>query len=171
MTIHVRTWRRERWQIDALNATVNAVLVLALLFFSSPVVAGVWGVGVFENDDAVEWALQCTQSPDVSPVADAIDKVLLGTYIEAPEAAVALAAIEVVAAAVGSPSAELPDNLRVWVAHQPRDALAQLKPLAHKALVRVLDLETSELAQLMAEGHDKEWRDELHGVIARLDRI
>lgn len=90
---------------------------------------GAWGVGSFENDDAGDWVWELEEAGDGSflvdtlqPVADAAaDK-----YVEVGEAACALAAAEVVAAALGQPGDDLPASVT-----DPRRAHARARALAH----------------------------------------
>src|SRR2546430_16610875 len=64
--------------------------------------AGAWGDGNFENDDALDWVADCVKSATPVPVSAAIDGAVRSKYIEAPEGSAAVAAAEVVAAALGS---------------------------------------------------------------------
>jgi hypothetical protein len=59
-------------------------------------VMGTWSVEPFGNDDAVDWADELKESNDPSLVQEAIDAVLAvgDEYLEAPDAAVAVAAID-----------------------------------------------------------------------------
>ena len=103
------------------------LLALALWFaLSSPALAGAWGTGSFENDDALDWAAQCTEASGPSAIAAALEAALSGDVIEAPDGAMAIAAAEVVAAARGKPGAKLPDTLRVWLSRQPQAQIARL---------------------------------------------
>ena len=143
-------------------------LILATLLVSSVAQAGVWNVGSFENDDALDWVSECTQSSSITPVTRAFETVLQAEYIEAPDGAIAIAAAEAVAAAVGKPSESLPAELRVWIERQPREKLAQLAPTARKALTRILDPKVSELQQLWSEGDNRKWTAAVTELAARL---
>jgi hypothetical protein len=100
----------------------------------------------------------------------AFDAVLKSDYIEAPDGSAAVAAAEVVAAALDRPSAKLPPELRSWLQHQSLSALAQLAPVASKVLIRIQDSELSELRQLWAEGEKGKWQAALADLSARLGK-
>ncbi len=60
---------------------------------------GAWGVGTFENDDACDYAAEVASSSDLSKIEASLDVVRKagGAYLEAPQAAEALAAADIVA--------------------------------------------------------------------------
>jgi hypothetical protein len=130
-------------------------LMLVFLVTCTSCLAGAWGPGSFENDDALDWVDQCVQSRRAELVAATFRAVLQGRTVDAPEAAMAVAAAEVVAAAKGKPAKSFPNELRQWLARQVRDEIVALAPLALKALARIKDPETSELGQLSKD--DKRW--------------
>ena len=145
-------------------------LALALSFaLSSPALAGAWGTGSFENDDALDWAAQCTQSSGPPAVAAALKAALSADFIEAPDGAMAIAAAEVVAAARGKPGAKLPDTLRAWLQRQPQSQIARLAPLAQQALARVNgSADQSELKQLWSGKDAQTWNKLMANLAARL---
>jgi hypothetical protein len=145
-------------------------LVLLSLFVSSAVFAGAWGDGGFENDAALDWVSECTESGDVSPVTRALNDALKAEYIEAPEGSAAIVAAEVIAAALGKPNPKLPSELRAWVKRQQAANLVQLAPLAKKALVRIQDPEVSELKQLWSEGKPNNWPAAIAELSSRLGK-
>ena len=131
-------------------------LLLSFLVAAS-VYAGAWGDGSFENDDALDWVAECTNAKSIEPVTLALESVLKGGYIEAPQGSAAIAAAEVVAAAIGKPSLKFPPELQAWVRRMPTKKLMQLVPTAQKALARINDKKLSELKQLWAEGKPNNW--------------
>jgi len=145
-------------------------LVLLTLLASSAVHAGAWGEGSFENDDALDWITECTQSKGIASVARALDAALKSEYVEAPEGSAAIVAAEVVAAALGKPSTKLPPELRAWIQRQQPDKLAQLAPTAKKVLVRIQDPNVSELKQLWSEGKQNKWPAAIAELSARLGK-
>lgn len=129
---------------------------------------GTWGHGSFENDDALDWVSELESAEDTEPITAAFEEVLSAEdYLEAPEAASALSAAEVVAALLGRPAAELPDEVRVWVTgKEPPEA--ELVELAGEVVKRVLS--ASELKDLWAEGDQLAmWQAEVEGLLRRLD--
>lgn len=126
---------------------------------------GVWGVGIFENDDATDWLDRVTDSADLSALRDALSAVVeTDDPIEAPEASVALAAAEVVAALRQKPAKDLPDAIKgflVRLSHVPQQELFLLACLAVEG-VRY----NSELTGLWTESDERDaWEtivDDLH---------
>jgi hypothetical protein len=102
---------------------------------------GASGYGCFENDDAFDWLSNDFEgSSDYSAVFDALQHVAEldeEDYLEMPEAGAALAATEVVAAALGRPSADLPPDIGEWVINHPLDEPTELVQVALKAVERV----------------------------------
>ena len=65
---------------------------------------GAWGIGHFDNDDAGDWVWELEDSKSLAPVASAIATVEASPdYLESPDACVALAAAETIAASLGNP--------------------------------------------------------------------
>jgi len=128
-------------------------IIIAILIFllSLPAEAGTWGVGHFDNDEALDRSLDWAESETLSVIQNALDAVQNSKYVEAPEAMTALVAAEVVAAAAGRPSPDLPDDLSAWIARQPRSELTALIPSAKSAISRVVSPEGSELYELWAD--------------------
>lgn len=145
----------------ALVASLLAVLPLL-------VHAGVWGEGSFENDDALDWVGQCIKAGTTAPVSAALAAVLDGRYVQAPDGSEAVAAAEVIAAAMGKPGADMPPELRAWMRRQPADELRGLAPMARRALSRVLDPKVSELSQLWAEARSTQWTEAIADLERRL---
>lgn len=143
------------------------VFFMALLTCSI-CLAGAWGPGAFENDDALDWVRLCIESKDGAVVASALKAALQPGDLQAPEAAAAIAAAEVVAAARGKPSAKLPKQLSDWLIHQPKQEIAKYAPIARKALNRAKDPRVSELGQLWEESAEKQWTSAVAELETRL---
>lgn len=135
---------------------------------SSAACAGTWGTGSFENDDALDWISACTGSQGTAAIAATLETALSTDVVEAPEGAMAVAAAEVVAAARGKGSANLPRALSAWLAHQPRARIASLAPLAQKVLARIGQPGASELAQLWSGKNAGKWKEQLAELATRL---
>jgi hypothetical protein len=144
--------------------------LLASFVFAAAAQAGTWGDGSFENDDALDWVVDCTKANSIAPVRTALDAALRAKYLDASEGSAAVAAAEVVAAALGRPSPKLPSELNAWIQRQPTDQLARLAPLAQRALFRVKDPKVSELRQLWSEGKPNEWLAVIANLESRLAR-
>lgn len=134
--------------------------------------AGGWDVGAFDNDDALDWVWELTESDDLSVIEEALDAAInTSGYLEAPTGSIALAAAEVVAALKGRPRAELPDEVMSWVADHKLGVDDQLVASAKQAIVRVRNAESSELAQLWSDSEELlgQWHKDLADLALRLE--
>jgi hypothetical protein len=128
---------------------------------------GTWGVGVFENDDAMDWLAALSLARDTSVLGAAFDAVLDDqSYIESPEACVALAAAEVVAAAIGAPGPELPKAVADWLADHRGDVTSATTREAREAASRVVS--HSELRDLWEDSDVSEWEVGVAHLLKRL---
>lgn len=127
------------------------------------------GTGTFDDDDAMEW-LDGFESEGASAIETALTTVTeLGRedYLEAPEASHALAAAELVAAALSGEDDRLPDNFRPKFAKYI-DAIndAELTAQARKAVARVL--RSSELKETWEDAGDEDWEEGVRDLLERL---
>lgn len=130
---------------------------------------GAWGTGTLENDDALDLlrdAVHADDGPEL--VAEALGSAIGAAadgYVEGPDAAAALAAAELVAAARGLPGAALTPDAGAWAARAP--SLAALAPRARSACQAVLT--ASEVAEVWAErGAERAWRARVEDLLHRL---
>ena len=162
-----------RWQDVALEhcpALRMNRLAIALLvaMLATSAYAGSWGSGSFENDDALDWANQCVNGSGAQPLIAVFDRVKSSQVVEAPDGASAIAASEVIAAALGKPGQGLPSELRAWLARQPKSEIVAQAAAAKRALKKVEDARTSELQQLWAEDKTSQWLSNVKALEARL---
>jgi hypothetical protein len=143
------------------------VLVASLLAYGI-CLAGAWGPGTFDNDDALDWMHLCTESKGSAVIAATLHTAMQPGVLEAPEGAAAIAAAEVVAAAKGKPGGTLPEELRHWLSRQPQQEIATLAPVAKRVLTKVMDPDMSELAQLSSVSPDRQWAQAVAELEARL---
>ncbi len=130
---------------------------------------GAWAHGGFDNDEALDFASELAAGKTWEPVSDAIASLMGASdgYLEAPEASRALAAAEVVAAAVGRPAAQLPAEVTAWVASAAVPD-PELIGKARRAVERVLG--DSELADLWDGSPDSaQWRRDVEELLGRLE--
>jgi hypothetical protein len=122
---------------------------------------GAWGYGNFENDTALDWIWELEKTSDLGLVERAIsDVVNCDDYLDADLGCVGLAAAEVVAALMGKPPKDLPEEASAWIqAHQlvPAQELVQAS-LA--AIDKVRNQEQSELKELWEEEEEEEEEEE-----------
>lgn len=122
---------------------------------------GAWGIGSFDNDDAADFLADVTESGDLSLIREVLGNVIASTeYVEAPDACQAIAASEVLAAALGRPTsaAQQEDEIGQWVARIRPTVDNALAAQARDALTRIL-AQDSELRELWAETEEfSEWQ-------------
>ena len=144
---------------------------IILLLSSCLAFAGGWDVGPFDNDDALDWVWELSESNDISVVEEALQSAISTSgYLEAPTGSIAVAAAEVVAALKGQPRAQLPDEVTSWVASNQLEVDDQLVKAARQAIVHVKNSESSELAQLWADSEEllNQWHKDLADLERRL---
>lgn len=131
---------------------------------------GAWGNKSFENDTAADWILGLEDGDD-SQVRAALDAAGPAgkARVDTDTACKALAAAELVAAALGRGDDRLDDDAAAWLAKH-RDAVRQLGAArAHSAVQRVY--EGSELRALFDEPaakSGKEWHEDVAELLRRL---
>ncbi|WP_394695158.1 DUF4259 domain-containing protein [Pseudoxanthomonas japonensis] len=122
---------------------------------------GTWGTGSFENDDAADFMIDVLDSGDLSLIREVLDNVLTSTeYVEAPDAALAIVAAEIAAAALGRATlaAQQEDGLADWLARIRPTIDDDLRQQAVNALRRIL-AENSELRELWEDTEDfQNWK-------------
>lgn len=133
---------------------------------------GCWAINSFGNDDAADWIADLVDADDLAPVQAAISAVLTveNGYLEAPDASQALAAAEVVAAAVGnaSASASSQEELIEWLGRVKPEPNEALVAQAARAIDRIL-AEESELRELWEDTDDyAEWQRDVESLRNRL---
>jgi hypothetical protein len=128
------------------------LIIFTALSHSLAAIAGAWGIGPFENDDALDFVSQLQEYDSYRaiwlPFGDIIDS---DTYIDATIGAQTIAAAEVVAALRGKSRPALPDDLANWVKSKNWSGDVKLVGTAEMCLKKVLDPSRSELAQLWKE--------------------
>lgn len=147
---------------------MRLILLLAAILTCYSCLAGAWGPGSFDNDDARDWLEICLESEGSALVYSALQAVVRPGVIDATEGARAIAAAEVVAAAKGQPSDVLTKEASAWLSRQPKQDIAKLVSLARRALSRVKDPQYSELQQLWSESKDEQWTNKIAELEARL---
>lgn len=124
---------------------------------------GTWAVDAFGNDYAQDWAEDLHETSNLDAVEDTLNIVLDAVgELEAPFAAEALVAIEVLARLQGKGGASTEDSVAVdeWVAARKPKAKprADLADKAARALDRIAG-DDSELRQLWQESeHYSDWQ-------------
>lgn len=127
---------------------------------------GAWGAGSFDNDDAVDWLASLEHARDVAPVDAAFAAVTGEGEPREPDASMAIAAAEVVAAIDGRPLADLPGEIVDWLASARPRPDPGLTERARAAVQRVRS--SSGLRVLWGEGDPAEWYGHIDDLLQRL---
>ena len=118
-----------------------------------------WSPGNFDNDDALDWLDDLCDSGDEFAVGAALNVVAdwpAGEYLEAIDCSIALAAAEMVAAALGVPPADLPQEAEEWLERVAPEYGRQEVTLARRAIARIKA--SSELKDLWKDSNGyEEW--------------
>ena len=127
---------------------------------------GAWGTGAFDNDDALDWVGEL-EDGGITAIEAALDEAVRSSDLSAPTDVEAIAAAEVVAAAIGRPVPGLSEDIAALAAHVTPGVTPEHTARARTAVERVLN--ASELAELWAETDDAdEWRGLVEDLIQRL---
>lgn len=130
---------------------------------------GAWGIGSFENDDALDWVIDLEAAENFQILADAFDIVIdqKGNQADAYDASIAVCAAEVTAGLLGNPADDLPEEVLVWIDSRP-DPSTTLVNMAKDSLSVVL--KDSELRLLWEETDEFEaWRETIFDLQERLE--
>ncbi len=129
---------------------------------------GAWGPGSFENDEALDWIQGDLVKQGVPAVTAALRAVTkAGGVPEAPRCSEAIAACEVLAAGLGKPAADLPNEAGKAVKALPKVPDASLLRDARQALDAILT--RSELKELWSATKDFEvWKKRVEALKSRL---
>ena len=127
---------------------------------------GAWGTAAFDNDDASDWVYEL-EKDGIAAVEAALKEALGPQELETPTDVNAIAAGEVIAAALGRPVDGLRDDI-VGLANALAPSITpEHAARARTAVERVLA--GSEVAELWAETEDDdEWRGLVEDLIRRL---
>ncbi|MEM1056699.1 MAG: DUF4259 domain-containing protein [Bacteroidota bacterium] len=129
---------------------------------------GTWGPGSFDNDDALDWLAEFENATSTEPIIDALLTVVeTAAYLEAPDAQVALAAAEVVAA-MNRQAGDVPEEVTAWVEKQTRVPTIREVDLGRRATERVRT--NSELLDLWTEADPSAWFEKVENLQSRLAR-
>jgi hypothetical protein len=127
---------------------------------------GAWGTGAFDNDGARDWIGEL-EDGGITAIESALDDAIRSSDLSAPTDVEAIAAAEVVAAAIGRPLPGLSEDIAALVAHLAPSVTPEHTARARTAVERVLN--ASELAELWEETDDADtWRGLVEDLIERL---
>lgn len=138
---------------------------------------GAWSEDNFGNDDAGDWIWELERSKGLDTLLAPIQSVLNEEeYLESPVCSEALAASEIIAAAVTGDETLIPEEVKIWL-HKKQGIFFGKKPQidtshAKQALKAVKKIIAgSELQELWEEGgENKSWRSIQNTLIAKLEK-
>ena len=130
---------------------------------------GAWGTAAFDNDDASDWVYDL-EKRGVDAIESALSDALAATELAMPTDVNAIAAGEVIAAALGHPAAGLREDVLELANAVAPDITADHAGRARAAAERALA--ASEVADLWREAPDDdvEWQRMVGDLIERLGR-
>ncbi len=153
------------------RSLVQLTILLCCFFFDSVAFAGAWGVGVFENDDALDFIWEVQNGQPAEPLSAPLKFALRSDgYIDATLGSRILVAAEAYAALNGKPSSELPEDFAKWLDSKSWRPDMKLTGTAENAVKMVLDTDNSELAQLWQESPEdyQKWVEVVEDILKRL---
>ena len=127
---------------------------------------GAWSHEPFGNDDASDWAVDLEETKELSLIEEALNDVLQADeYLDAPEASVAIAAIEVIAKLLGkgTQTDAYSEGIDEWVKSISIKPSTALIAKANRVLERVLG-EDSELRELWEEVGADDWLNSVNAL-------
>jgi hypothetical protein len=134
---------------------------------------GAWGPGNFENDAALDWLYDFGENDFrlIERTLAGVAAMVEADELDAYEASEVLAAAECVAAAVGFPPHDPPQELADWLAeNSPMPVKPAYVEMARQAVARVLA--KSELRELWLESEEfGEWETAVTNLQSRLNQI
>lgn len=128
-----------------------------------------WGIKHFENDDALDFVgdLADGQTDVKSVLKNAIES-SKDEPLESPDACIVLAAAELVAAANGKPSDDLPESAQEWLAKKGK-TIQDLKALSQQVVKKVLkNSELNDPQMWRKPGTHVKWLDATKDLLDRL---
>lgn len=130
---------------------------------------GAWSHSSFGNDDAMDFIGDFMDQPEWSRVLAAIALANAEGYLESPDACNAIVSAELLAARLGKPGPDLPEDLPPVLAALPEPGQNDVAE-ALRAIARIMD--NSELAELWSEGGpaDVEWLGAMEDLLKRLSQ-
>lgn len=126
------------------------------------------GPGSFENDDAMDWVTELASYSDDGLIIDALNTII-DQADDSPQTLDcnhAIAAAEVIAAQLGNPHEDYPDEVETWVEGRPAPSATRIAQA--RQAVEVIQTE-SELKRIWQDSDSwEEWQEALEDLLSRL---
>lgn len=134
---------------------------------------GAWGHEIFDNDAACDWEVKLLASDDLTPIEEAVHRVLRSeSYVDSDDASQALAACETLAHLRGRPGLQEAslDAIVEWVKNHQSLSHQSLVPDALKA-IELIESDECELKELWEDANELEkWLATVRDVRHRLEK-
>jgi hypothetical protein len=128
---------------------------------------GAWGNGNFDNDTAADYAADFQEDPNETTLLETLKAVAEEGYPEADESSEALAAAEIIAAALGKAVRGFPEDLLLSAQNLQLTNPEAAQRLARRAIKVIL--KKSELKELWEESDEyASWVAVQEGLLERL---
>jgi hypothetical protein len=129
----------------------------------------VWGTGIFENDDSLDWIYDLADAGSLTHVSAALDVIIRNKdgFPEVFDCRIALAAAEIIAAMHGDPTPDLPEEAEEWIGDRILEN-EKLRTNAENAVAIILG--KSELKEKLERSENFEkWQKEILDLKKRLE--
>ncbi|GAB3580601.1 DUF4259 domain-containing protein [Hymenobacter daeguensis] len=128
---------------------------------------GTWGNSNFDNDMAADYAADFQENPSETTLLETLKAVAEEGYPEADEASEALAAAEIIAAALGKAVRGFPEDLLLSAQNLHLTSPETAQRLARRAIKAII--KKSELQEIKEEaGEYADWAAVQEGLLDRL---
>jgi hypothetical protein len=130
---------------------------------------GAWGEKAFQNDSALDWVAEL-EAKGVSAVRRALSTTAetpADEYLDSDDGSSALAAAEIVAAALGRGRDRVTKNVIAWLDANAAAIVPADMVVARQAVERVL-ADNSELRSLWGETGESKWHADVRILLTRL---
>ena len=134
---------------------------------------GAWENGNFGNDDAMDFVMEANTKESIVEAILKISTAPENEYLESPDCSVALAAIEYIAAALGNPAEDFPEEAVEWVTKHKAELLeidkkeTDIISHSNQAIDKIKT--NSELKELWEESEEfEDWLHVVEGLKIRL---
>jgi Domain of unknown function (DUF4259) len=133
---------------------------------------GNWGNKPFENDTALDLWQSLRRGADASLLSRAFGETLIrpDEYFDVPDAELAIAAGELVAAAFGQEGMDLPDGALAWAAARRNEVDVELLEQARLAVGRVLASAPLLMKSWFSHERAEEWLARVEDLRERLEQ-
>lgn len=131
-----------------------------------------WGIGPFDNDDAIDFAYELLASDDLTPAREAMAATTdTDGWLEVPEGSRALAAAAVVTAAFEGEVTRMPKEVAGWLGDHPDVATLADARLAMDALLRIAGRDSELRQHRLAGTEGPAWVEQISRMGYRLAHV